>query len=476
MASSLVVRCNGFVRKIALDPNGTSTLKCVLNQQLRALSTTGLKKEPSLPSQQTVCESGESIYEGKPLGALNVNGKTTGNWVDSNLDSGDNPFMHPYYKINRSENVSYAPLPLPPHRGMSVPVHDDQDIRKGYIQEPTFDPKVHLNLRMPEYVRLLSTFEKAPYTPDIADSMNRGEQGTDFAYTSPFSLLSEEGVKAINDIIKRESHRAPDTSASRGNKKIIRGLYYTSKFIRDLQNCRELRDFFKKICGEELVPHPSYSNSPQVNISYEGGTKGPVDHWHWDSVAYTGVILLSDMSKMVGGDLEIAKCDKKKALDMLAHGQQPPVETVRYGQAGKMILAQGSEILHHVTPVESQSQRISMIFGYAPANPFQPQKTVLDTMRKLDSRHQLGDYEYFREKCWQIRNCLDHYVNTVEYSTDGQSMGEKLRAAATEMNYYADILQDVRSDRFKVLDEMSGKLTEGFNKLDGASESKSHEH
>ena len=57
------------------------------------------------------------------------------------------------------------------------------------------------------------------------------------------------------------------------------------------------------------------------------------------------------------------RCDKKKALDMLAHGQQPPVETVRYGQAGKMILAQGSEILHHVTPVESQSQRISMIFG-----------------------------------------------------------------------------------------------------------------
>ena len=56
-------------------------------------------------------------------------------------------------------------------------------------------------------------------------------------------------------------------------------------------------------------------------------------------------------------------------------------------------------------------------------------------------------------------------------------MGEKLRAAATEMNYYADILQDVRSDRFKVLDEMSGKLTEGFNKLDGAtSESKNHEH
>ena len=90
-----------------------------------------------------------------------------------------------------------------------------------------------------------------------------------------FQLLSDEGIKALLDIIQRESHRAGDPKASRGNKKIIRGLYYSSKFIRDLQNCQELRDHFRRICGEELVPHPSYSNSPQVNISFVGGTKGP---------------------------------------------------------------------------------------------------------------------------------------------------------------------------------------------------------
>ena len=125
-----------------------------------------------------------------------------------------------------------------------------------------------------------------------------------------FQLLSDEGIKALLDIIQRESHRAGDPKASRGNKKIIRGLYYSSKFIRDLQNCQELRDHFRRICGEELVPHPSYSNSPQVNISFVGGTKGPVDHWHWDSVAYTGVILLSDMREMKGGDLEVARYKK----------------------------------------------------------------------------------------------------------------------------------------------------------------------
>jgi len=402
---------------------------------------------------------------------LMQNGKSHATFVSnksekSNLNFGDDPFARPLYNNNHDHTVAYAPLPLPPPKGMTVPVHGDLEIRKGFINEPQFDPKIHLDLKMPEYVRLLDSFEKAKYTPDI-NTRKSNENGTNFAYTSPFSLLSDEGIRVLLDIFKRESHRAGDPSSARGNKKTIRGLYYASKFIRDLQNCQELTDFFHKICGEELVPHPSYSNSPQVNVSFVGGTKGPVDHWHWDSVAYTGVVLLSDMTEMEGGHLEVAMCEKHKALEMLSHGILPPTETIEYGKAGKMILAQGSEILHHVTPVHSNHVRISMIFGYAPANPFQPQKTILDTMRKLDTKHQLGDYEYFREKCWQMRNCLDHYVNEVKYSTDGEKFGKMLRAVASELIYSADVLEGIRSDRFKVLDECTGKLAESFNKLSG---------
>ena len=39
--------------------------------------------------------------------------------------------MHPFYKLNKSETVAYAPLPLPPSEGMTVPVHGDIEIRKG---------------------------------------------------------------------------------------------------------------------------------------------------------------------------------------------------------------------------------------------------------------------------------------------------------------------------------------------------------
>ena len=46
-------------------------------------------------------------------------------------------------------------------------------------------------------------------------------------------------------------------------------------------------------------------------------------------------------------------------------------------------------------------------------------------------------------------------------------MGEKLRAVASELTFCADVLQGNRSDKFKVLDEMAGKLTEEFVKLSG---------
>ena len=65
----------------------------------------------------------------------------------------------------------------------------------------------------------------------------------------------------------------------------------------------------------------------KVNLSIEGAT-GPVDIWHYDSVAYTGVVLLSDVQSMVGGKLEFAHVDKHKGLDLLAQGKPFKSETI----------------------------------------------------------------------------------------------------------------------------------------------------
>lgn len=67
-------------------------------------------------------------------------------------------------------------------------------------------------------------------------------------------------------IVKRHESKGIGPEFSRGNKIALRGLYYYSPFIRDFQNCPELKAIFREVAGEDLVPHPSFSSVPQVML------------------------------------------------------------------------------------------------------------------------------------------------------------------------------------------------------------------
>ena len=84
-----------------------------------------------------------------------------------------------------------------------------------------------------------------------------------------------------------------------------------------------------------------------MNLS-SPGSLSPVDHWHNDSIAYAGVVVISDMEGMVGGDLELFRGNKEEGKKMLREGrlEQEMVETVSYENPGKMILTHGSEVLN----------------------------------------------------------------------------------------------------------------------------------
>ena len=66
---------------------------------------------------------------------------------------------------------------------------------------------------------------------------------------------------------------------------------------------------------------------------------------------------MNDVEVMEGGKLEIMHADKNYGLDLLAQGKEYKAEAVGYEHPGRMILAQGSEILHHVTRVENNVER-----------------------------------------------------------------------------------------------------------------------
>lgn len=362
---------------------------------------------------------------------------------------------HDIYSKNLDAKCIQAPLPLPPTKGLPFKINTYDD-----VDEPRFDPLIHLKLEMPQYVRVLPDFKEMKKTPAFIDDDN----GSRFAYSAPFQVFSQEGMRVLRKIIDREKVLGVPPSSARGNKIALRGLYYTSPFVRDLQACPMLREHFKLIAGEELVPHPSFCNSPQVNLSV-CGAKGNVDIWHYDSVAYTGVVLLNNVEELQnGGKLEIMQHDKHHALDLLAQRKPYKTEAIGFEKAGKMILAQGSEILHQVTPVHANVTRISLIFAYAPANSFQPPKTILRTMQRVDRIHQMATYEFFREKAWQSLGCLKHYVDQLPFTTNGEFLGEKLRSVAGELTRCADLLQGIEDDTIKNFNENTGEIVTEFNK------------
>ena len=94
-------------------------------------------------------------------------------------------------------------------------------------------------------------------------------------------------------------------------------------------------------------------SAPQVNSSVPGA-KGAADFWHWDSIGFVGNFLISETQGLDGGDLEIIKKEKHAGMKALVEGTlgAEDIEKLSYEAPGKMVLAQGSEILHHVTPIK----------------------------------------------------------------------------------------------------------------------------
>ena len=84
----------------------------------------------------------------------------------------------PIYTHNSGSVHNTPTLPLPPAQGLPHKINTYED-----VDEPRFDPKIHLTLGRPQYLRLLPGFDKADKCPLVNSC-----KGSRFAYSSPFQV------------------------------------------------------------------------------------------------------------------------------------------------------------------------------------------------------------------------------------------------------------------------------------------------
>lgn len=110
------------------------------------------------------------------------------------------------------------------------------------------------------------------------------------------------------------------------------------------------------------------------------------------------------------------------------------------------------KVLHCVTPVTSNHIRMTLIFGFTPANAFQPPLTILNTMKRVDWASGVAPYEFYREKAWQASQALAYLAEETKFTLQGDTLANKLRSVTAELTRAADLLDGTTDDTITFFD------------------------
>lgn len=331
--------------------------------------------------------------------------------------------------------------------------------------EPVWNPDVHLNLsKPPEKVVLLK-----PNFPEHQIPPPMGSDGRSaLAYSEPFQFLSKQGVKDLRRVVDYNIKYAVDGVKNTARIPLcLRGMGYRSKFIRDMNNCPKTLEFLSNIAGVEIIPSDYETSWGHTNVGVIGNDL-PVDQWHIDSVPFVLVILLSDMSDSIGGDLQVIKrAPFQKAFERIQETKnrlsKEEVLTVNYPTQGCAIFMQGSQMVHHVTPViQAKERRISVVNSYQPKNCKYPDDTRLGVFK---NEPETCFHEFARHRAIRARQRLDDFLSSESWVSEPTQNAKELREVANQLNEACDILVGSKDDTVKYFLET--------NKLKHADEKKS---
>ena len=253
-----------------------------------------------------------------------------------------------------------------------------------YLEDETsYDPTIHLLLEFPERIWSLEEFGY--------DAAAINSCASSVAVTSPFRVLSDEGVKVLHRIVTRLKAQRTQLEGSRVPSHLAGGVY-RSRFLRDFCACPVILEHMSSISGTTLAPHSMPSQQLYVNYAPEDIDKA-VDEWHYDGIGFDYVLMMSDPKKLQGGNFEYFKGTKFEIAEMF----EMAVHEVRYGiksdlpgervikaqfpAAGYAIFQQGNMVVHRAAKLHAPGDRITMVPGLVSRDLTVPDPTAIHDMK-----------------------------------------------------------------------------------------------
>lgn len=304
-----------------------------------------------------------------------------------------------------------------------------------------FDPARHLALTFPERVWTLKEWGY--------DEATCASTPSPLVMTSPFRILSAEGVAAFRRAIEAIS---PDKTVASGRRlsTLIRGGVYRSRFIRELCLSPEIAQHLSKIAGAPLVPHTIPQVLAYINLAPLDPSRG-IDSWHVDSIGFDTVMLGSDPQQIKGGRFEYFEGTRDEVCDLLrirkdqlTYGWDDPLPANRvkspvFPDAGWALFMQGNLVFHCATKLEVPCERTTLVAGYVPRDVTYPDPTQTQGMQSWQSLDLLT--EVTRHAAWLGRGKLDRLIAEMGFVNDRVILAAKLEEAIADVQR---VIQEMR--------------------------------
>jgi hypothetical protein len=208
-----------------------------------------------------------------------------------------------------------------------------------------------LELVQPERVLLLD---------DLGDEAAGPTALSPVAITTPFKLLSDEGVRVLQAIC------AELEKSAWGNERIakrVRGAVYRSQFIRGLSADPTLLDFLSELAQVRLEPHPVSHHAIHINYAPDDLERN-VDQWHRDATSFDYVLMVSDPRSMKGGRFQYFLGSVEEGRELIEGGRGLPADRVtspEFPGPRWAIFQQGHRVLHRAGRLEERYPRITVV-------------------------------------------------------------------------------------------------------------------
>lgn len=243
---------------------------------------------------------------------------------------------------------------------ISIPIshaHAKPDELLPLTEPCVFSPDKHLSFSLPERIIKL---QDIGYSPEFVN-----EIACDIAYTTPFRLLSEEGLSALRNVADNLLQRK--RTLSNGALDEFGNAAYLSPFMKSVGQSTDICDFLSKVTNSPIVSYVRQHFLAALNVGMSSENRR-IRNWHSDYQSLNLIVFLDDPKNSTGGKLQVYKGTKEEAdalLKIKKDLDEGKVETIVPPAAGYAVLLQGSLVKHAVTALNpNDPDRRTLVLGY----------------------------------------------------------------------------------------------------------------